>query len=90
MTAMSTDGIRELPRSPQANDTQLVLATVGGYRTALPWARLMDPEELHDFLDDLADAALNRYRPGKSDADTLSAIEAACRTWRLIAEGSDQ
>lgn len=58
------------------------------YAPALPWAALLDEEDLHDFLGDLVAAAVNRWRwdPEVPDAETLRQIEAACMTWRLIAE----
>jgi hypothetical protein len=52
------------------------------YASALPWAALMDDEDLAEFLDELADAATTNV-----DAVTrLAEVERACSTWRLIAE----
>jgi hypothetical protein len=52
------------------------------YPPALPWAALMDKEDLHDFLGELADAAI-RLLDGRA---ALAEVERACATWRLIAE----
>ena len=57
-------------------------APAGGYPPALPWARLLDGEDLSDFVDELADAATRNA----SGVHRLAAIEEACNTWRLIAE----
>lgn len=57
-------------------------APSGGYPPALPWAALMDDEDLHDFLGELADAAI-RLMDGRA---ALVEVERACATWRLIAE----
>ncbi|MGW7247757.1 hypothetical protein [Streptomyces decoyicus] len=52
------------------------------YPAALPWARLMDAEDLADFLDELAAAAITH-----ADSSTaLSEVEDACGRWRAIAE----
>ncbi|MEV8474903.1 hypothetical protein [Streptomyces sp. NPDC051173] len=65
------------PKRPRAEDS---------YLPAMPWAKLMDPEDLHDFLGDLAEAAMRYFRPVATDAGILQEIEKACMTWRLIAE----
>ena len=54
----------------------------GGYPPALPWARLMDDEDLADFLDELAAAAITRA----SNARALAEVESTIARWRLIAE----
>lgn len=54
----------------------------GGYPPALPWARLMDDEDLADFLDELAAAAITHA----SNARALSEVESVIARWRLIAE----
>ncbi|MEH0417903.1 hypothetical protein [Streptomyces sp. B21-083] len=55
------------------------------YPPALPWARLMDDEDLAEFIDELADAA-TRNATGE---ERLAAVEEVCGTWRLIAEAQD-
>ena len=55
---------------------------VDSYPPSLPWAQLMDDEDLSDFLDELKDAA-HRFGP---PAEALADVEKACGTWRLIAE----
>ncbi|MFI0915213.1 hypothetical protein [Streptomyces abikoensis] len=70
-----------LLRSPQAAESD------GGqkpeqYVVALPWARLMDSEDLGEFLDELAAAAITNTSP----EEALAEVEAACGTWRVIAE----
>lgn len=54
----------------------------GGFPPALPWARLMDDEDLADFLDELAAAAITHA----SNARALSEVESVIARWRLIAE----
>jgi hypothetical protein len=54
----------------------------GSYPPALPWAALMDTEDLTEFLDELADAATTNA----DVATRLAEVERACGTWRLIAE----
>ncbi|MFE2967537.1 hypothetical protein ACFXKC_28465 [Streptomyces sp. NPDC059340] len=60
-------------------------------RPALPWAAAMDDHDLGMFLDDLASAALNRWRTDIDgpvpDRDTLAAIEQACQDWRTPGRG---
>jgi hypothetical protein len=57
-------------------------STDSSYSPALPWAALMDDEDLSDFLDELADAATANV-----DAVTrLAEVERACGTWRVIGE----
>ncbi|MFJ8144645.1 hypothetical protein ACIQ6R_06170 [Streptomyces sp. NPDC096048] len=52
------------------------------YPPALPWARLMDHEDLTGFLDELAASAITH-----ATAETaLAEVEKTCGTWRLIAE----
>ncbi|MDN3244096.1 hypothetical protein [Streptomyces sp. ZSW22] len=57
-------------------------ATADGYPPALPWAALMDHEDLTDFLDELAASAIT-HAPAES---ALAEVEKTCGTWRLIAE----
>ena len=54
----------------------------GGYLPALPWAALMNDDDLIDFLDELTDAATRNV----SCVERLAEVERACGTWRLIAE----
>jgi hypothetical protein len=57
-------------------------SSADSYAVALPWAALMDDEDLSEFLDELADAATTNV-----DAVTrLAEVERACSTWRLIGE----
>lgn len=61
------------------------------YPPALPWAALMDPDDLAGFLRDLdagmRDAARQAHFAGRPQAPAvLTALEHACSTWRLIAE----
>lgn len=53
-----------------------------GYPPALPWARLLDADDLADFLDELAASAITH---ASSDV-ALAEVEETCGTWRLIAE----
>lgn len=53
-----------------------------GYPPALPWARLMDDEDLADFLDELAASAITHA----SNARALAEVEDTIARWRLIAE----
>lgn len=50
---------------------------------ALPWARLMDAEDLAEFLAEVEHAIAT---PGATPTEALAAVETACGTWRLIAE----
>jgi hypothetical protein len=52
------------------------------YPPALPWAALMDSEDLADFLDELAASAITHA----SCAVALAEVEATCGRWRVIAE----
>lgn len=54
----------------------------GGYPAALPWAALMDDDDLAEFLNELAEAAIRCLNP----REALAEVERACGTWRLIAE----
>jgi len=61
------------------------------YPPALPWAALMDDDDLADFLHDLASAlvqgTLNARRDGKAAGlEILGELEKVCGTWRAIAE----
>lgn len=52
------------------------------YPPALPWAALMDHEDMTDFLDELGAAAITH-----ADSTTaLAEVEDTCGRWRLIAE----
>ena len=53
------------------------------YPPALPWAALMDDEDLREFLGDLIDALNSTPATGRS---VLAEVEKTCATWRLIAE----
>jgi len=52
------------------------------YPSALPWARLMDAEDLADFLDELAASAITHA----SAEAALTEVESTCGRWRVIAE----
>lgn len=52
------------------------------YPPALPWARLMDDEDLHDFLDELAASAITHA----SNARALAEVEDTIARWRVIGE----
>ncbi|MEH0657673.1 hypothetical protein QA860_08000 [Streptomyces stelliscabiei] len=54
----------------------------GGYLPAFPWASLMDDDDLAEFLNELAEAAIRCLNP----REALAEVERACGTWRLIAE----
>ncbi|MET9656364.1 hypothetical protein [Streptomyces sp. NPDC006510] len=53
------------------------------YPPALPWAALMDAEDLAEFLAELEHAAAT---PGATPTEALAAVEKACGTYRVIAE----
>lgn len=53
------------------------------YPSALPWARLMDAEDLAEFLAEVEHAIAT---PGATPAEALAAVEKRCGTWRVIAE----
>jgi hypothetical protein len=53
------------------------------YPPAMPWAALMDTEDLQDFLGDLLDA-LNSDQP--TTRDVLAEVEKTCASHRAIAE----
>ncbi|MFI1021302.1 hypothetical protein [Streptomyces olivaceus] len=55
----------------------------GGYPPALPWARLMDADDLAEFLAEVEHAIAT---PGAAPAEALAAVEKACGTWQVIAE----
>ncbi|MFI0233088.1 hypothetical protein [Streptomyces sp. NPDC017086] len=52
------------------------------YPPALPWARLMDDEDLAEFLDELAASAITHAAAEVA----LTEVEATCGRWRAIAE----
>lgn len=67
----------------RARTADLEAAPVGGgYPPALPWARLMDDDDLAEFLLDLKHAVIDHDDAAKALAD----VESTCGTWRLIAE----
>ncbi|MBU8549755.1 hypothetical protein IMX12_13145 [Streptomyces sp. Babs14] len=51
------------------------------YPATLPWARLMDADDLEEFLADLTAAIV-----GRDGTAALDEVEKTCGTWRLIAE----
>ena len=53
-----------------------------GYPAALPWAALMDHEDLTEFLDELAASAITHA----SSERALAEVEDTCGRWRVIAE----
>jgi hypothetical protein len=57
-------------------------AETQGFPPAMPWAALMDHEDLTDFLDELAASAITHA----SSEVALIEVEKTCATWRLIAE----
>jgi hypothetical protein len=52
------------------------------YPPALPWAQLMDHEDLAGFLDELAASAITHA----AVEEALAEVEATCGRWRAIAE----
>lgn len=52
------------------------------YPPAMPWAALMDHEDLTDFRDELGAAAI----ANASCEDALAKVEETCGRWRAIAE----
>lgn len=71
---VTEQSMKELKREHAANTS---------YSAALPWARLMDDEDLAEFLAEVEHAIAI---PGATPAEALAAVEKACGTWRLIAE----
>ncbi|MGW0821784.1 hypothetical protein [Streptomyces sp. NPDC002845] len=81
----------KLPMSVELLEAQLELEKLdvpeatkrpaGSYPPALPWAALMDDEDLEEFLADLTASVV-----GYDGAAALAEIEATCGRWRLIAE----
>lgn len=61
------------PEAEPAEDT---------YTAALPWAALMDHEDLTEFLNELAESAITHA----SSERALTEVEDTCGRWRLIAE----
>lgn len=57
-------------------------AADGSYLPALPWAALMDDEDLAGFLDELAASAIVHA----TSEVALAEVENTCSTWRLIGE----
>lgn len=82
----------KLPMSVELLEAQLELEALdvpeppkrpaGAYPPAMPWAALMDDEDLHDFLDELAASAITHA----SNATALAEVEVTCGRWRVIAE----
>ncbi|WP_405759513.1 hypothetical protein OG234_13510 [Streptomyces sp. NBC_01420] len=60
-------------------------ARTGTYPLALPWALLMDDEDLNDFLGDIAAATEDTTNEGGARR-VLDALEKVCGTWRALAE----
>lgn len=56
--------------------------SAGAYPPALPWAQLMDHEDLAEFLDELGASAITHA----SSEVALVEVEETCSRWRLIAE----
>ena len=58
-------------------------------RPALPWAHVMDDDDLHLFLGDLVSAAMGRWQsdPEVPDRTVLAAVEKACADWRTPGQG---
>ena len=74
--------IRELAEFGLRGMSAPVADVPQGYPPAMPWAGLLDHEDLTDFLDELAAAAITHA----SSEVALVEVEKACGTWRLIAE----
>lgn len=72
LNADGEDGARTEPRGAATS-----------YPPALPWARLMDADDLAEFLAEVEHAIAT---PGTTPAEALAAVEKACGTWRLIGE----
>jgi hypothetical protein len=58
------------------------LGTRTTYPPAMPWAALMDDEDLHDFLGDL----INALHADGPPLDVLTEVEKTCASHRVIAE----
>lgn len=56
------------------------------YPPALPWAALMDDDDLAEFLAELEHAIAT---PGATPNEALTEVEKACGTWRVIAEAQN-
>ncbi|WP_255951610.1 hypothetical protein [Streptomyces odontomachi] len=80
--AKSGEGDAALKRFLGGPDIEESQGQAENYPPALPWAVLMDDEDLAEFLDELKDAA-DRFGP---PTETLAEVEKACGTWRMIAE----
>lgn len=76
--------VREVPvdETPIAYELTDKAAAAETYPPALPWAALMDREDLADFLDELGASAITNA----SAEATLAEVEATCGRWRVIAE----
>jgi hypothetical protein len=80
---MSPERAAEFERMRQRlAELEAAQATDGIYPPALPWAALMDHEDLADFLDELAAAAI----ANATSEEALAEVEATCGRWRMIAE----
>ncbi|MGI5341882.1 hypothetical protein ACQEVS_32995 [Streptomyces sp. CA-181903] len=76
--------MRTLARTDAATVPLLFSGGNAGQFDALPWAGLLDEEDLTGFLGDLADAAGSVDEPGVDGAEVLRRVRDACRTWWLI------
>lgn len=74
--AVAERGALPMPVAPEPQ------APAEGYPPALPWAALMDDDDLAEFLNELGEAAIRSLDP----REALAEVERACGTWRLIAE----
>lgn len=54
------------------------------YPHAMPWAKWLDAEDLADFLDELAAAAITNV----SSARALAEVEETCARWRTMADAT--
>ena len=66
----------------QIAELEAAQAPTDEYPPALPWAKLMDHEDLTDFLDELAASAITHA----SSEVALAEVESTCGRWRVIAE----
>ncbi|NGO69167.1 hypothetical protein [Streptomyces boncukensis] len=79
-----------IPSQPPDTDAAVfTLAPAAG--PVLPWAARLDAGDLHEFLGDLAAAALHHYHsdPRVPDADVLAGVEQVLARWQRVAEGGE-
>ncbi|MGW0012426.1 hypothetical protein ACWDVX_22120 [Streptomyces tendae] len=81
--ASAQRGRRELRARVAELEAAQQPAEGSSYPSALPWARLMDAEDLAEFLAEVEHAIAT---PGATPAEALAAVEKRCGTWRVIAE----